>query len=182
MRPDGRGGVDDALAERRHQRGSVPAGDCGSDNSREIFAAVEDAIAGKCGEFAGERGGEFTGAAAATGNVDGESVTRRFTQTEKKRACEFPALEAPRVGSEFESVRGDPVGAAHINVKRMVAPLQGAVGNIKKPDAARATEKFARRGRKEIAAQAPDINGDLANGFAGPHLIRAPAPPSHFPT
>src|SRR5260370_35451230 len=108
MRPDGRGGVDAALAQRRHQRGSVPAGDFGSDNSREIFAAVEDAIAGKCGEFAAERGGGFTGAGAATGNVDGASVTRRFTQTEKKRACEFPALEAPRVVKELESVRGCP--------------------------------------------------------------------------
>src|SRR5260370_21185658 len=107
MLPDGRGGVDAVLAQRRHQPGSVPDGDFGSDNSREIFAAVADAIAGKCGEFAAERGGEFTGAAAATGNVDGASVTPRITQTQTERACEFPPPEAAPLPRAVQTVRRD---------------------------------------------------------------------------
>src|SRR5216684_925611 len=124
-------------------------------------------IAGERGELGAQCGGEFTGASAATPDIDGESVTRGFAEAEQKGAGELPVFETPGIGCEFERVRGDPLGTAHINIKRMVATLEGAVGNVKKTDAARAAEKFARRGGKEIAAQARDINGNFADGLAG---------------
>src|SRR5712692_10068143 len=115
---------------------------------------------------------ELTCTPTAALDTNSKRIARRFSETQDQTVGEFPIFQTPRVGSRLKGVRGDPIGAAHVDVQGKISALQRAIRNIQESNAARSAEKLSRGGGEEIAAQLGDIYRDFPYGLAGIHQIR----------
>src|SRR5260370_7987994 len=124
---------------------------------------------------------ELTSPPTAALDTDSKRIARRFSETQDQTVRELPIFETPRVGSGLKGVRGDPIGAAHVDVQRKIAALERAIRNIQESKASRSTQKLSRGSGEEIAAQLGDVYRDLPYSLPGIHQIRYASPFRHSP-
>src|SRR5713226_10733395 len=115
---------------------------------------------------------ELTCPPTAALDTDSQRIAHRLSETQDQTVRELPIFETPRVGSGLKCVRGDPIGAAHVDVQGKISALQGAIRNIQESKASRSTQKLSRGSGEEIAAQLGDVYRDLPYSLAGIHQIR----------
>src|SRR5260370_17380434 len=93
---------------------------------------------------------ELTCTPAAAVDTNSKRMARRFSETQDQTVGELPIFKTPRVGSGLKGVRGDPIGAAHVDVQRKIAALERAIGNIQESNAARPAHKLSPAAAEEI--------------------------------